>query len=365
MEPRRRTTMQDVARAAGVHQTTVSLALRNDPRLPEATRRRLQEVARELGYAPDPMLSALSFYRAGKQAAKAPVTMAFLANFRDRRELAASYPHLEFVEGAQEHAAQIGYRLEVFYLGSRGAAAAGGKIDRTLAARGIMGVIVGALTDRMAEFQLDWARFSVVLIESQQLGLSLHMISNHQARIVRAAVRRLRSLGYRRIGLAVGEREEFYLRNAFAAGYYVEVAQFADLVRIPPCLLVAANRGEIGGRLTTWARAHEVDAVVSNWHVVPDALRAKGWALPREIVVATLDLVPGVGSNAGMRQNHRIVGARAVEQLAILMKTNQRGLVHAPNHTLIEGMWLDGSDVPPRRGRAGIHSSASIKSSAV
>lgn len=343
--------MQDVACAAGVHQTTVSLALRNDPRLPEATRRRLQEVARELGYTPDPMLSALNFYRSAKQAVKAPITMAFLANFRDRRDLAASYPHREFVQGAQEHAAQIGYRLEVFYLGARGAAA-GEKVGQTLVARGITGVIVGAFVDRMAEFRLDWRRFSAVLIESQQLGLSLHMISNHQAGIVRTAVRRLRALGYRRIGLVVGEREEFYLRNAFAAGYYVEVAQFADLVRIPPCLLAATHRDEIDDAIAAWARTHDVEAVMSNWQNVPDALRAKGWRLPRDIVVASLDLAPGAGPNAGMRQNHRIVGARAVEQLAILMKTNQRGWVDAPNHTLIEGVWLDGSDVPPRAKRA-------------
>jgi DNA-binding LacI/PurR family transcriptional regulator len=65
-----------------------------------------------------------------------------------------------------------------------------------------------------------------VLIESRQLGLSLHTISNHQQSAAREAVRRIRELGYRRIGLAVGEREEIYLKNAFTAGYYVEVAQW-------------------------------------------------------------------------------------------------------------------------------------------
>lgn len=343
--------MADVARAAGVHQTTVSLALRNDPRLPEATRQRLREVARKMGYTPDPMLSALNFYRSTKHAMKAPITMAFVLDLRDRRELAAWYPHRLFLEGAQEHAVQLGYRIEVFFVGAH-TRDGGERIERTLKARGITGVIVGAFVDRMIEFQFNWPEFSAVLIESQQLGLSLHMVSNHQTMITRAAVRRLRALGYRRIGLVVGEREEFYLRNAFTAGYYVEVAQYGDLARIPPCLLSLATTAQTNATISQWARTHRVDAVISNWHNVPDALREQGWRLPQDIVVAALDLTPGIGANAGMRQNHRIVGERAVEQLAILMKTNQRGPVESPNHTLIEGVWMDGSDVPRRNDRA-------------
>jgi hypothetical protein len=66
-------------------------------------------------------------------------------------------------------------------------------------------------------------------------------------------------------------------------------------------------------------------------------------------VVAALDLTPDIGPTAGMRQNHRLVGERAVEQLAGLMRSHIRGLVPAPNLTLIEGDWVDGPGVPERR----------------
>ncbi len=345
MESQRRVTMQDVARAAGVHQTTVSLALRNDPRLPEPTRRRLQEVAKAMGYKPDPMLAALNSYRAGKRGVAAPVTMAFVLDLKDRRELAASHPHRQFVEGARERAQEFGYTLEVFYLASHTRAAVE-RLERTLGARGISGVIVGALADREIAFRLTWERFSVVLIESEQLNLPLHMVANHQTMVTRMAVRRLRELGYRRIGIAVGEREEFYLQQAFTAGYYVELAQGEELARLPPCLLAPAAPGRLGSVVLSWMREHEVEAVITNWHFVADALRRKGVRVPGDVVVVALDLAPDEGPNAGMRQNHRVVGQRAVEQLAILMKTNQRGLVESPNHTLIDGEWVDGSDVP-------------------
>ena len=351
--PPPRVTMRDVARAAAVHQTTVSLALRNDPRLPVATRERIRRLARQLGYTPDPMLSALNFYRTSRHAAKAPAGMGFLLNLRDRKELAASYPHRLFLEGARQHAEQIGYRLEEFYLGHEAAAAgAGRRMERILKARGIAGVILGAFGDTTVAFQMRWAQFSAVVIESQQLGLSLHMESNHQLAITREAVRRLYGLGYRRIGLAVGAREEVYLRNAFTAGYYVEVAQHAELARLPPCLLEERASSEIAPAVDRWAREQGVEAVISNWISVPRALRLRGWRVPGDIVVASLDLTPGAGANAGMRQNHRVVGERAVEQLAILMKTNQRGLVDPPNRTLIEGVWVNGTDVPRCRRRS-------------
>ena len=341
--------MQDVAHAAGVHQTTVSLALRNDPRLPEGTRGRLQRVARELGYTPDPMLAALNAYRGAKRGAGTPVTIAFVLDLKDRRELATRHPHRMFLEGARERAQEIGYRLEVFFLASHTAAAVG-RLERTLRARGIAGVIVGAFVDREIQFRLNWEHFSVVLIESEQLKLSLHMVANHQLMVTRAAVRRLRELGYRRIGIAVGEREEFYLQQAFTAGYFVEVAQAPELPRLPSCFLAPERTSRIGSAVLSWVRGNEIDAVITNWHMVPEALRKKGMRVPGDVAVAALDLTPEEGPNAGMRQNHRVVGQRAVEQLAILMKTNQRGLMTSPNRTLIDGMWVDGSDVPEATG---------------
>ena len=49
-----RTTMADVAKAAGVSRTTVSFVLNNrdGARIPPQTRERVQQVAAELGYRP-------------------------------------------------------------------------------------------------------------------------------------------------------------------------------------------------------------------------------------------------------------------------------------------------------------------------
>ncbi|HRP04381.1 MAG TPA: LacI family DNA-binding transcriptional regulator, partial [Opitutaceae bacterium] len=80
----RRTTLSDVAKRAGVHVTTVSLALRNHPRLPESTRRRIQSLAKRMGYAPDPLLRALVAYRGRVIERRNVPTLAYVTNWATR-----------------------------------------------------------------------------------------------------------------------------------------------------------------------------------------------------------------------------------------------------------------------------------------
>jgi len=51
--PFRRATLQDIADRLGLDRSTVSLALRRSPKIPEETRNRIKEVAEELGYRPN------------------------------------------------------------------------------------------------------------------------------------------------------------------------------------------------------------------------------------------------------------------------------------------------------------------------
>eukprot|EP01035_Chromulina_nebulosa_P029894 gene29894-39673_t len=52
-------TMKSIAAQAGVTQATVSMCLANNPRIPAATRERIQALAKKLGYQPNPYVSTL------------------------------------------------------------------------------------------------------------------------------------------------------------------------------------------------------------------------------------------------------------------------------------------------------------------
>ena len=74
--PNQTASMQDVARAAGVSLMTVSRALRNAPKVSEATRERVLVCAQKLGYTTDPNLSRMMHAVRGRKRPRSHATIA-------------------------------------------------------------------------------------------------------------------------------------------------------------------------------------------------------------------------------------------------------------------------------------------------
>ena len=59
MDSENKVTVRDIARECGVSATTVSLALRNHPRISKKTKEKVQAAARRMNYTGNPLVSAL------------------------------------------------------------------------------------------------------------------------------------------------------------------------------------------------------------------------------------------------------------------------------------------------------------------
>ena len=94
-----RSTLRDVALAAGCHYSTVSLALRDHPRIPSETKSRIREAAKRLGYRPDPALAALSAYRTIKHPARGQTVVAWLTNYATESGWKESACNIDYFEG--------------------------------------------------------------------------------------------------------------------------------------------------------------------------------------------------------------------------------------------------------------------------
>lgn len=342
--------MKDVARKSGVHVSTVSLALRNSAELPVATREKIQKVAREMGYQSDPMLSALLAYRSGSAAPRFQATVAMIYDFTSAADLDQAAPsYRNFFTGAARKGEELGYQVQRYYFDGPNRENEGRRLGRILLARGIHGVIICAFRPRTTSFELDWNQFSVVQIESQHLALSLPAVSTDQVMMAREAVRRLWQHGYRRIGIAVGREEEVYLDHAFTVGFLGEAGLHPELKPAPPLLLTNGQTMADHGRdLRRWVRRHRLEAVVSNWTNTLNALHASGGSSAEDPVVVELATEPEQSLFGGMAQRDTVVGERTMEQLAMLLKTNQTGCVDKPNRILIPGIWIDGTQTAGR-----------------
>jgi hypothetical protein len=95
-------------------------------------------------------------------------------------------------------------------------------------------------------------------------------------------------------------------------------------------------------------REHRVDVIISNWNELFDMFATAGIRLPDDVAFACLDVPPSMPHVAGVVQNHRLVGKRAMEQLAIMTDAYQRGVPEAQTITYIPGYWQEGVTAPGR-----------------
>ncbi len=344
-----RVTMGDVAKRAGVHVTTVSLALRNHPSLPPATRGRLQRLAAKMGYAPDPALSALVAYRHRVHPRKDRPTLAYVTHWDTCWGWKEHAAHRMFFEGATEKAALLGYQLEHFWLGERGLVPR--RLSDILQSRGITGVVLASHrreTGRPLDF--DWARFSAVKIDFFPHEPAMHHVTNDQRAVVQLAVRRARAAGYRRLGLVMPRWWDEIVDLAWSAGFLAEQQALPARTRIPVLSFPDPGRQNLVPRLLLeqWFRRHRPEVIISFAPFVLPQLAALDLVVPRDVAYVDTFLMETGGRMAGVRQNCDRVGELAVEILVGQLHQNVLGLPAIPTATFVEGTWFDGESLPSR-----------------
>ena len=345
-EAARRPTMKDVAALAGVHQTTVSLALRNHPGIPPATRERIRRIADEVGYRPDPVLDAFNLHRLASHPLRSAPAIAFISDQPSQAERDTPVAQKELYLGARAMAERMGFVLERFLVGPRQLSAA--RLNHILLARNIECVLVAACSLQTAELPLDWSRLCGLKVESFPLQPALDVITTDHRQGCRRAVAELRALGYRRIGLALSDYDDRRLVNLARVGYLVERAADRAARAIDPFFLDTVAGGDLPRQLVAWVHRHRLDAIVSGANWIPDMLQGGACAVPERLGFASLDLTGQPASFAGVVPNHRLVGERAVELLAIRRYTYERGVPDHESITFVPVDWQPGPSAPGR-----------------
>ena len=347
--PKRYYTLADIAAKAGVHVTTVSLALRDHPSSPATTRARIRTVAKEFGYQRDPLLDALNFHRARQAHQTRSFSSAFVVHAGTTRLFGGNHYQPLVYAGAKAAAEARGHTLDIFVVGQGHLAPA--RLNTILNARGITGILLSTFEIDIEQLELDWAQFCAVKIECLHLSPHLDAVSNDQLQVARLAMRRLRKLGYRRIGLATAREDQTRLEESFWMGALIEQASLPEAECVQPLIFGLAEVPMLPRLIPEWIRTNRVDAIISNWNELFDTFATAGLKLPDDVAFASLDVPPSMPHIAGVVQNHLLVGQRAMEQLAIMTDAYQRGVPEAQTITYIPGYWQDGNTAPPKLRR--------------
>jgi LacI family transcriptional regulator len=353
-----RVTQSDIARAAGVHNTTVSLALRNNPALPLATRVRIQKIARQLGYAPDPALQALVAYRKPGQADRREQTLAYVTNWGSRWGWKENIHEAKFFKGAEAKAADCGFKLQHFWFGEEGMDER--RLAGILAQRGIAGLILAShRQDTEAFAAMDWSRLSAVKIGCFPHRPALHRVGHDQGGSLRQTLREIQACGYERIGLAVPNSVDSLADQAWSSAFFGEQFHLPAHLRVPllslemPDLPALTEMGTAAAQLNLetlreWYHRFRPQVIVSAGSSLRQHLRALGLKVPTDVAYVDAFADGMDPTVAGMRENGEGVGAIAVELLVSQLQQNLHGVSPIAAATLIKGRWTPGETLPQR-----------------
>ncbi len=340
-------TLREIARRAGVSHTTVSLSLRNHPSIPEQTRTRVRALADQLGYRSNVLVSALMSQVRLKQHKSGPEVVGFLTGGPTADDWKNHSASVGFYDGARRRAQQIGMRIEPFWLGPAGAAAA--STCRMLEVRAIRGNLLTPFPVPVYDCELDWSRLICVGLGYVFNHHNLHRATHNHFRGAFLAYEKLAGLGYRRIGLMLDRDENRRVNYAWLGGY-LAAQNTAALPQLAPLLTVGA---EVTTAVRAWLHRAKPDAIIGFGPRQFLALSQLGLKIPRDVAFVALDVdqtrLAHVDEVTGINQNLQLIGATAIDILASQLYHNEQGLPQRPVFSMIEGYWVDGRTAPLRR----------------
>ena len=343
IEPHKRSvTLRDIARELGISHVTVSLALRNQPRISEATRIRVKQKADEMGYHPDPMLSALSHYRLTSKDRPMQATLAWINPLQEPGHLLEHEEFSLYWKGAETAARRLGFHLEEFRTNELSLK----RMDTIFKTRSIRGLIIVPLAFKTLPVDWDdfpWQDYAAVRFGLTAQGPDLHCITSAQASDAIKAFEKALNKGYKRIGF-VGNRSP---RRMFTAGY-LRAQQVLPANRRLPLLSYEGEPLDLHRDvLAHWMEKARPDAIITDNSHVPSLLEELNYRIPEDIGIATMS-IHDTPIDAGIDQNPEEIGRAAVRTLDSLLNDHHFGIPKPRNLILGDCRWVEGSMLPDR-----------------
>lgn len=306
----------------GLSRATVSRALRGSPLLPDATRERVRSLAAELGYRPDPLLSALA---ARRQRPGGPGRPAWaLLHTGNQPETDAT------LLGAE--AERRGYSLTPVRL--PGGAA---ELDRQLESLGAEAVLVLPLRDDVLLRRFDWDRLAWQQRSWLAVGIARHAVAMHAVRGdalegVALALERMLARGFRRIAVLREHPRLSPLNELQGAGLALAKSRLSGL-NLHDCPLLPDQPVP-----PALARFHP-EAVLTGFAALHRRLPADLAMLPW----ATLGLAGARQRGiAGVLFDPALRATAAADWIDTMIRRRERGLPLQACSLALAPQWLDG-----------------------
>lgn len=325
--------IRDIANATGVSLMTVSLALRNNPRISEKTRARIRAAADELGYRPDPEISRLMtrLHHSRHADDAPPMAILDLSNPQDGGE---NYYGARVRTGAVKRAESLGYSPSSFDLKDYG-----GDVRRLIKVvhyRGIRGVLLLPPTKpQVLPTDIDWSGFAVIAATYALTPLQFHCVVPHQYIDICRLIELLQSRGFQRIGAILETGYEARTHHHFTAAFLLHGHGERILRMNAPWNMTAKD-------VLPWIQSAKPDVILSPFcSALLNATGSDASRLPKLVNLGMTTEPIGPYWD----EQPEDIGAEAASLLAGMMQHNEFGVPRSPRTSMIHGSFHDGEPV--------------------
>lgn len=329
--------MRTLAKEAGVTSMTVSLALRNNPKISPATRKRIQRLALKRGYRPDPTVSRLMHHLRIHRSHRLQAMICGLCDqARPRRHDWVG----RIAEGARTRAAELGFGFDLLNLTDY--AGSPERLERVLLSRGVEGLLLLPLRTPMpCDRLLAWEQFSVVSTSHSVISPEFCRVVSDQFNNIMLMCRELTARGFRRIGLEITHEMEQRVRHNFTAALAWHNAYGGTEV-VQPLVTPADNR-DYRSTLVEWIEREKPDVIIT-----PEIDRLKETVariyrdVPPPFAYALVDVGPN-RPEGGINERGDWIGRTATDLLSGMIMRGEKGIPEVTHNMLIQGAFISGT----------------------
>ncbi len=323
--------MREIAVAADLSVMAVSLALRESPKISAATRDRVHQLARELGYQPDPEISRLMRHLRSSRTLSGTTGFAIIDFYPNGSDPEHGY-NRSIRDSAMRRAQQLGLSVTPLH-------GADYKLNlrsmlNVVRHRGLEGAI---LLPPVVPLALDpaiaWNGISVVATSNSILSPRFHSVVPHQFSNMMHLIEAVQAQGYRRICGIFDEHFDERTAHNFTAA--LTWHHHGTRILVLPKSLAAPARREL---VESWVAKHRPDLLFAQ------SADAVSWALaqPKNSRHADAPEIVSLGARSEgefsyIDESPELVGSGAVDLLAGMMYYHEAGIPAHPRTTMIEG----------------------------
>jgi len=288
-----------------------------------------------MGYQPNPMVTALMEDRRRARPTSPASNLAFLHYYPREEQWKKSKANRILFAGAEAQAAQLGYNLLPIWGASPNVNPK--RLSTILRAKGMSGIVLAPLPNRIRRLELDWSNFAVAAMGFTLDSPRVHRAGTFQYHSIPLAVRELHALGYQRIAIGIFPGADARVDHAWEAS--LALLGEEDYAPLP---LRMPFEDPSSQKFKTWIKRHRIDAFINaDLPGMPKGLIDAGYRIPEDMGYVSLLS----DEFATVRRDWRGIGAEAVTLVHIQLMRNERGVPERPKTVLIEGEWSPGTSV--------------------